>query len=108
MGCRSFDAKREILLHLNSEISNSTFLGTPVILNVFFTRAFQDRLQSILPSTVNAVNPGFCNSNLRHSFRGSLLNVVMLLAEKLLAFAPEQGSLQIVYGAIDGERTRTV
>ena len=77
-------------------------ISNPKVLNVFFTRALQDRLQSITPLTVNAVNPGFCYSGLRNSFQGSILNVVMLLTEKLLAFTSEQGSRQIVYGAIGG------
>lgn len=75
---------------------------TPIVLTVFFTRALQDRLQSISPLTVNAVNPGFCYSNLRNRFQGSLFNVIMLLTEKLLALTSEQGSRQIVYGAIGG------
>ncbi|KAH0834222.1 hypothetical protein J3R83DRAFT_11535 [Lanmaoa asiatica] len=73
------------------------------LLNVFFARALQDRLQSITPLTVNAVTPGFCYSNLRRIFRGTLMNVPIVIMETLLAWTSEQGSRQLVYAAI-GER----
>ena len=74
-----------------------------IVLGVFFARALQDRLQSITPLTVNAVNPGFCYSNIRNSFRGVLMTVANFVMETLLAWTSEQGSRQLVYSAI-GER----
>jgi len=69
------------------------------LLNVFFARALQDRVQSIIPLTVNYVNPGFCYSSLRRDFyeRGTWS---LYLIEKLLALTPEQGSRQLIYAAI--------
>lgn len=69
---------------------------------MFFTRGLQDRLQSATPLTVNAVNPGLCYSGLRNSFHGYLMGAAMLLSDWLLAFTTEQGSRQIIYGAIGG------
>ena len=74
----------------------------PIVLNVLFARALQDRLQSITPLAVNAVNPGFCYSNLRRS-RGILESVINVIMEICLAWTSEQGSRQLVYAAI-GER----
>ena len=71
-------------------------------MNVLFARALQDRLQSFTPLTVNAVNPGFCYSNLRHS-QGILESVIGVIMETSLVWTFEQGSLQLVYAAI-GER----
>ncbi|KAG9310805.1 hypothetical protein JVU11DRAFT_8657 [Chiua virens] len=70
------------------------------LLNVFFARALQDRLQSITPLAVNAVCPGFCYSNLRRDMPVTVLGFLM---EFFLAWTPEQGSRQLVYAAI-GER----
>lgn len=70
------------------------------LLNVLFARAVQDRLQSITPLTVNAVNPGFCYSNLRRDPRGLLERVFGVIMEKCLAWTSEQGSRQLIYAAI--------
>ncbi|KAG8215354.1 hypothetical protein J3R82DRAFT_8951 [Butyriboletus roseoflavus] len=72
------------------------------LLNVFFVRALQDRLQSITPLTVNSVNPGFCHSNLTRNIRGVFLIVQMFIMKTLLAWTSEQGSRQLVYAAIGG------
>jgi len=71
------------------------------LLNVLFARALQDRLQSITPLAVNAVNPGFCYSNLRSS-RSVLESIISVIMEKCLAWTSEQGSRQLVYAAIGG------
>ncbi|KAG9310809.1 hypothetical protein JVU11DRAFT_8662 [Chiua virens] len=73
------------------------------LLNVLFARALQDRLQSIVPLTVNSVNPGLCSSGLLRELKGILLNVIMSIMNMCLGFSAEQGSRQLVYGAI-GER----
>jgi len=69
------------------------------LLNVLFARAVQDRLQSITPLAVNAVNPGFCYSNLRRD-SGILERVIGVIMETCLAWTSEQGSRQLVYAAI--------
>ena len=74
----------------------------PIVLNVLFTLALQDRLQSIIPLTVNAVNPGFCYSNLRRDL-GMFERVIDVIVETCLAWTSEQGSRQLVYAAV-GER----
>ena len=74
----------------------------PMVLNVLFTLALQDRLQSITPLTMNAVNPGLCYSNLRRDL-GILERVIGVIMETCLAWTPEQGSCQLVYAAV-GER----
>lgn len=72
-------------------------------MNVFFARALQDRLQSITPLTVNAVNPGFCYSNLVRNIQDTLPSMMMAVMRMLLAWTSEQGSRQLIYSAI-GER----
>ncbi|KAF9241280.1 hypothetical protein BU15DRAFT_60905 [Melanogaster broomeanus] len=69
------------------------------LLNVFFARALQDRVQSSTPLTVNSVNPGFCYSSLRRGFYEQR-NCGLYLMEKLLAWTAEQGSRQLIYAAI--------
>ncbi|SJL03428.1 related to enoyl-CoA hydratase/isomerase [Armillaria ostoyae] len=71
------------------------------LLNVFFTRSLQSRLpESII---VNAINPGFCESELRRSITGSWY---MAFAEwtmvKLLGYSTEEGSRQLVWAAVGG------
>ena len=72
----------------------------PIVLNVLFARAVQDRLQSITPLTVNAVNPGLCYSNLRRDPRGVLERVFGVIMETCLAWTSEQGSRQLIYAAV--------
>ncbi len=72
-----------------------------IVLNVFFTRSLQSRLpESII---VNAINPGFCESELRRSITGSWY---MAFAEwamvKLLGYSTEEGSRQLVWAAVGG------
>ncbi|KAH7882551.1 hypothetical protein F5I97DRAFT_1906004 [Phlebopus sp. FC_14] len=71
------------------------------VLNVLFVRALQDHIPSVVPLTVNAVNPGFCYSQLRREMYASFWrNLFMSLMEKALAWTPEQGSRQLIYAAI--------
>ena len=71
-----------------------------LVLNVFFARGLNERLRD-KPLIVNSVNPGFCYSSLRKSFKGSraLLNWLM---EILLARTSEQGSRQLIWACIGG------
>ncbi|KAK0497300.1 hypothetical protein EDD18DRAFT_1309114 [Armillaria luteobubalina] len=71
------------------------------LLNVFFTRSLQSRLPDSI--IVNAINPGFCESDLRRSITGSWY---MAFAEwaivKLLGYSTEEGSRQLVWAAVGG------
>ncbi|KIY71240.1 short-chain dehydrogenase [Cylindrobasidium torrendii FP15055 ss-10] len=70
------------------------------LLNVLFTRALAEHL----PTTITpvAVNPGLCSSELtRDLTKGSRIVAFILgMMHKLLAFTAEEGSRQLVYGAI--------
>ena len=71
-----------------------------LVLNVFFVRTLNAYLSSSSPTvTVNAVNPGYCDSELRRNLpptRTSLIN-------EELALPTEQGSRQLVYAAVAGK-----
>ena len=71
----------------------------PMVLNVLFTLMLQDRLQSITPLTVNAVNLGLCYSNLRRNL-SMLERVFGIIMETCLAWTSEQGSHQLIYTAV--------
>ncbi|KAF9219859.1 NAD(P)-binding protein [Gyrodon lividus] len=74
------------------------------LLNVLFVRSLSDRLQSIAPLIVDAVNPGFCYSNLRDTRSMSSVEVVFnFIMEKLFAWTPEQGARQLVWAAVGGK-----
>ncbi|TFK39466.1 hypothetical protein BDQ12DRAFT_649955 [Crucibulum laeve] len=68
------------------------------LLNVFFVRALQERLGD-KPLIVNCVNPGYCYSGLRSSFSG-LRALLDRLVELLLARSTEEGSRQLIWGAL--------
>ncbi|THV05578.1 short-chain dehydrogenase [Dendrothele bispora CBS 962.96] len=70
------------------------------LLNVLFARDLQSRLlQSNV--TVNSVTPAFCVSQLRRSVSG-IMACASSVMERLLAYTAEEGSRQLVYGAIGG------
>jgi len=71
-------------------------------MGVFFTRALNMHLSPSTPLIVDAVNPGYCYSNLRRSF--SLpMKIFDWVMERLLAFTTEEGGRQVVYAAIGGQ-----
>ncbi|KAJ7483266.1 hypothetical protein FB451DRAFT_960393, partial [Mycena latifolia] len=71
------------------------------LLNVLFVRALTARLPSSSPLIVNAVCPGYCHSELRRDLKLSGMRaVVSFLMELLFAFSTEQGSRQLVFGAV--------
>ncbi|KAG1750555.1 uncharacterized protein EDB91DRAFT_1108138 [Suillus paluster] len=76
------------------------------LLNLFFVRALTDRLQSITPLSAVAVTPGFCYSQLRRSWYEkpafSFASIMLAIRERLLAWTPEQGSRQLIFGAVGG------
>ncbi|TFK62972.1 short-chain dehydrogenase [Pluteus cervinus] len=67
------------------------------LLNIFFTRALNDRLSTSHPTIItNAVDPAFCHSLLRRDIRSFGISLV----EFIFAFPTEVGSRQLVFGAI--------
>ncbi|KAJ7699056.1 hypothetical protein B0H17DRAFT_927003 [Mycena rosella] len=72
------------------------------LLNVFFVRALNARLAPATPLIVNAVCPGYCYSELRRHWSG-VLALMDHLMELVLALTPEQGSRQLVWGAVAHE-----
>lgn len=68
------------------------------MLNIFFVRALQKRLPSII---VTAVCPGFCISDLRRHVTGEQAAYYKKLEDEL-AYTAEEGSRHIIYGAVGG------
>ncbi|KAJ6590425.1 hypothetical protein DFH09DRAFT_1139361 [Mycena vulgaris] len=69
------------------------------LLNVFFIRALNAHLPPATPLIVNAVDPGYCYSELRRSLTG-IRAVLDYLMERLLAFTAEEGSRNLVWAAL--------
>ncbi|KIL64811.1 hypothetical protein M378DRAFT_186611 [Amanita muscaria Koide BX008] len=69
------------------------------LLNILFVRALSDRLKSHF--IVNAVNPGFCVSELRRNATGRAV-IIFKVMELFLAWTAEQGSRNLVYAALSG------
>jgi len=70
------------------------------MLNVFFVRALNDHLRDT-HIIVNAVNAGFCLSEVRRSLRGTTAALTWLM-EKFLARTAEEGARQIVWAVVGG------
>ncbi len=86
-----------VLLSRQSRIG----LTSPVVLNVFFTRALNERLrgESVI---VNCVNPGYCHSNLSRNMP-SIVILLENLSKWIFARTAEQGSRSLVWAAIGGD-----
>ncbi|KAJ7256695.1 hypothetical protein C8J57DRAFT_1517334 [Mycena rebaudengoi] len=69
------------------------------ILNIFFVRALNARLGTSTPLIVTAVNPGFCASDLLRDLLSSI-SWIMALYQRLMTFTTEEGSWQLVFGAV--------
>lgn len=82
----------------SKSLPSALLTQTPPVLNVFFVRALSDRLGSAA-LIVNAVNPGFCISELRRSIKGPGA-VISWIAERIFAFTTEEGSRRLVWGAL--------
>ncbi|KAJ7286170.1 hypothetical protein C8J57DRAFT_1461364 [Mycena rebaudengoi] len=69
------------------------------LLNIFFVRALNARLPPTTPLIVNAVNPGYCASELMRSSTGlaAWLDYLLLLT---VGFPTEVGSRQLVWAAL--------
>ncbi|KAK0458363.1 uncharacterized protein EV420DRAFT_1270603 [Desarmillaria tabescens] len=68
------------------------------LLNVLFARSLQLHVPSSPAITVNSVNPGFCFSGLRTSIPAE--EAETMRKEEELCFTTEEGSRQLVYGAV--------
>ncbi|KAJ7163378.1 hypothetical protein C8R46DRAFT_1103202 [Mycena filopes] len=68
------------------------------LLNIMFVRALNAHISAATPLIVNAVNPGYCYSNIRQSFSG-VRALVDFFMERGLALSSEQGSRQLVWAA---------
>jgi len=84
--------------YCTDKIMGSRYLLTK-LLNVFFVRALNARIPSSTPLIVDAVDPGYCYSELRREFKGmrAFLDYLMELA---LAFPTEVGSRRLVHAAL--------
>ncbi|KAF7345417.1 WW domain-containing oxidoreductase [Mycena venus] len=69
------------------------------LFNIFFVRALNTRLPPSTSLVVNAVDPGYCYSELRREFSG-MMAVFDWLMEKALAFSAEVGSRRLVWAAL--------
>ncbi|KAF8888743.1 hypothetical protein BD779DRAFT_1470032 [Infundibulicybe gibba] len=76
------------------------------LLNVFFVRALAKRIQS-QGIVANAVDPGFCVSDIRRELRG-VQWVLTTLMEKAIAFTTEEGSRQLVWAAVAEENEKSL
>jgi NAD(P)-dependent dehydrogenase (short-subunit alcohol dehydrogenase family) len=92
---RAYAHKEQFKPPLSKDRYNETKL-----LNLFFTRALNDRLNK-KPVVVNSVNPGYCYSSLRRRLTG-LQAFIDSLMEKALARTSEQGSRELVWAAVGG------
>ncbi|TFK39479.1 short-chain dehydrogenase [Crucibulum laeve] len=72
------------------------------LLNVLFTRALSDRLQTN-SLIVNTVNPGFCYSELRRNMPSGIAAAGIWLMERAMARTAEEGSRQLVWAAVGGD-----
>ncbi|KAJ7042773.1 hypothetical protein C8F04DRAFT_1074729 [Mycena alexandri] len=72
---------------------------TTKLLNVYFVRALNEYLGPTAPIIVNAVNPGMCVSELRRDLP-AFLAFISRIVERIMAFTAEEGSRQLVFGAV--------
>jgi len=71
-----------------------------IVIGLLVARALADRL-SHTPIIVSAVCPGYCYSGLRSKYKGAEAFFDYFM-EKLLARTSEEGSRNILYGAVGG------
>ncbi|KAJ6456427.1 hypothetical protein C8R45DRAFT_914010 [Mycena sanguinolenta] len=82
-----------------------TFYNLTKLMNILFVRALNNRIDVSTPLVVNAVNPGFCVSELRRDIPFPL-SWIMSFFEWLTAFTTEEGSRQLVFGAVGSGKLR--
>ncbi|KAK0204647.1 hypothetical protein DFS33DRAFT_676181 [Desarmillaria ectypa] len=73
-----------------------------LVLNVFFVRSLAARLLT-RSLVVSAIHPGVCISDLRREYRG-IHKYMEPVLEKLMMYTAEEGSRQLVYGALGQDK----
>ncbi|KAF7299129.1 hypothetical protein MIND_00861400 [Mycena indigotica] len=90
----------------SKEYCTSKAMGTRYfltkLLNIMFVRAMNKHLSTTAPIVVNAVNPGYCYSNIRTTFSG-FQALIDSLMERAIALPTEIGSRQLVWAALGME-----
>ncbi|KAJ7160935.1 hypothetical protein C8R46DRAFT_1106009 [Mycena filopes] len=76
-----------------------TYYNLTKLLNIMFARGLDARLGADAPVVVNTVNPGMCVSELRRDLP-AVLAFIFGIAERIMAFTAEEGSRQLVFGAL--------
>ncbi|KAJ7758547.1 hypothetical protein DFH07DRAFT_1024555 [Mycena maculata] len=97
LGSAEYCTPKTILTVCDRRMGDRYFLTK--LLNIMFVRALNDRLPGSMPLVVNAVNPGYCYSNIRKSLTG-MMALVDFFMEVLLALPTETGSRQLVWAAL--------
>ncbi|KAJ7066265.1 hypothetical protein C8F01DRAFT_981737 [Mycena amicta] len=73
--------------------------------NVLFVRALAARLPASPSLIVNAVNPGFCATELLREAKSTSLGAFIIgLIYRLIAFTPEEGSRHLVFAAVGEDK----
>ncbi|KAJ7756205.1 hypothetical protein B0H16DRAFT_694862 [Mycena metata] len=72
---------------------------TTKLLNIYFMRGLNEYLGPTAPIIVNAVNPGMCVSELRRDLP-AVIAFISRIVERIMAFTAEEGSRQLVFGAL--------
>ncbi|KAK0495746.1 hypothetical protein EDD18DRAFT_251719 [Armillaria luteobubalina] len=84
--------------HCTKEVMEHRYHDTKLF-NILFARALQLHLPSSPAITVNSVTPAFCFSNLASDGSAAQRERLQKMREEL-AFTTEEGSRQLVYGAV--------
>ncbi|KIY69355.1 NAD(P)-binding protein [Cylindrobasidium torrendii FP15055 ss-10] len=85
----------------NPAVAASLYSITKLI-QVCYTRTLQEYIGQEAPLSVSCVCPGFCYSNLRSGLTGPVKEYMEQL-EKECAYTSEEGSRQLVFGAVGGD-----
>lgn len=72
------------------------------VIEVFYTRSLQAHIGMDAPLSVSCLDPGFCLSSIRRSMDGPIKDHFSEM-EKNGAYTSEEGSRQLVYGAVGGD-----
>jgi len=86
--------------HCTPQVMNGRY-AISKLFNIFFVRELTKRLPANSPVIVNAVNPGYCKSQLFRNLT-LLARVLHQIMGPLLARTIEEGSRQLVWAAIGG------
>ncbi|KAF9033513.1 hypothetical protein BJ165DRAFT_1357049, partial [Panaeolus papilionaceus] len=98
---KPFDALGKAELCVPADFKGGKRYFDTKLLNIFFVRALSDRLRG-QPLIVNAVNSGYCLSNIRNSFT-CLCAFFDRITEVLVAQTVERGSRQLIWAALAGK-----